>query len=237
VNAKTRGVLVAVLVSGQVYAGEPESASADQSSEQNAIKRYVSLGPGVYQLQYATLEHGDYQLQTENRALQSCIVVGQSRIRTLLGVRRGLIGARRNALFRAEKEFIEWVKANVKAVEYSGQEAILYLDEVEAAGNPFKKSGKSIQTSGAAIASASQKAIHGLQVLGFDQDEKTGIFTTVLGWSPANASFGGEPGAVNEAEYTAESGEGASKGTMTGGVPNKDIESKTVVSENAGDPP
>lgn len=210
------GIVLAAFVAGQSYAQEDQ------------IKQLANLGPGIHNIK-----------KDDSGAMKSCVVVGQSRISTALGLNKGLIDARRNARLSAEQEFVKWVKSNVKAVQSSGTETILML---EGSGGKTSESGKSIETSTEAIGSAAEGAVRGLQVVGFDQQGGQGdsILTVVLGWSPANAAMAGQAGAVNEAEYqapaTSSSGGTTSGGSApAGGVPSTTIPEKTVVSGAASE--
>lgn len=197
-------------------------------AQEDQIKQFANLGPGIHNIK-----------KDDSGAMKSCIVVGQSRISTVLGLNKGLIDARRNARLSAEQEFVKWVKSNVKAVQSSGTETILML---EGSGGQTSESGKSTEASAEAIVSAAEGAVRGLQVVGFDQQGGQGdsILTVVLGWSPANAAMAGQAGAVNEAEYQAPStpsGSGANSGgsTPAGSVPATTIPAKTVVSGAASE--
>ena len=197
-------------------------------AQEDQIKQLAMLGPGVHKI----------KKNESSGALLSCVVVGQARISTVLGLSEGLIDARRNAKQNAEAEFVKWVKTNVKVVETNGKERILKL---EGTGDQRNETGKSIQTDTVSISSAAQGAVRGLQVVGYDQQEGTGesMLTVVLGWSPANAVMAGQAGAVNAAEYQtpvpSSGGDVTSPGGAkpASGVPTTPIPAKTVVSEDA----
>ena len=210
------GLVLVAFVCGVSYAQEDQ------------IKQMANLGPGVHKI----------KTDETTGALISCVVVGQARITTVLGLNKGLITARRDARLSAENEFTKWVETNSQGVQGKGDEQTILI---QGAGNQRSESGKSIDTSTEAVVSAAKGAIRGLQVLGYDQSggEGDSILTVVLGWSPANAVMAGQAGAVNEAEYQAP-GSSTGNGTTTSGgktpasgVPTTTIPAKTVVSDDA----
>ncbi|MBF0227837.1 MAG: hypothetical protein HQK76_20515 [Desulfobacterales bacterium] len=132
------------------------------------VKDLSELGPGVH------------RTKTENGILKQCIIIGQSRISSALGKAKGLINAKRDARLSAEKEFIKWIKSNVKAVEKRSDNTILIT---EGSGDSSQESGKSIETSYEAIESAAEGIVSGLELVGYHQDNDNKILTIVLIWT------------------------------------------------------
>ena len=210
------GLVLAAFVCGISYAQEDQ------------IKQLANLGPGVHKV----------KTDETTGALKSCVVVGQARITTVLGLNKGLMTARRDARLSAENEFVKWVETNSQGVQGKGDEQTILI---QGAGNQRSESGKSIETSAEALSSAAHGAIRGFEVVGYDQTggEGDGILTAVFGWSPANAVRAGQAGAVNEAEYQAPGSSTGNSTTSSGGatpasgVPTTTIPAKTVVSDDA----
>lgn len=212
-------VLMAVCLAILVFNGVSYAqSSAVTPSPEDKVLTMAELGPGVHKI-----KSDDYG------RLESCIVVGQARISTVLGVSKGLLVARRNAKLSAEKEYVKWMKTHVKAVEKSGDETLFILEN---AGEGLLETGKSIETNEETIEVEAQGAVRGLQVLGVHQDGETKLLSVVLGWSRAHAVMAGEASLVNESGYSPDE-EAAMPETEEAGASSDDgVATKTTTSED-----
>lgn len=181
------------------------------------IKALANLGPGVHKIK-----------RDDEGALKSCVVVGQARISTALGLTKGVQTARTGARLNAEKEFVKWFKTNVRAIEYSGNQQIVML---QSDGQTLTETGKAAETSAEAIVAASSGAIRGLTVLGVEEGGTAQTLTTVLGWTPENAAMSADAQRVNETGEIADPKSSEPVGTPI----DTTIPSKTSVSEEAGE--
>jgi hypothetical protein len=206
-------LLVLTHVSVDMY-GQEKAATP---SPDEKVRMMAELGPGVHKIK-----------SDDMGRLESCIVVGQARISTALGVSKGLLVARRNAKLSAEKEYIKWIKTNVKAIEKSGDETLFVLEN---AGEGLLETGKSIETNEETIEAEAQGAVRGLQVLGVHQDGETKLLSVVLGWSRDHAVMAGEASLVNESGYSPEEDAAMPETVESGNSSNDEVATKTTTSE------
>ena len=118
--------LIVTGINAQEGGGQPNG-----TPEEAQIKKLADLGPGVHKIE-----------KDASNKLQKCVIVGQSRMSTVLGTAKGLETARKRATLNARAEFVRWMKTSVKAVESREDEAVVYLQGDDAG---LKESGKATE--------------------------------------------------------------------------------------------
>jgi hypothetical protein len=164
----------AVIAAGSAWTGEKKTK--DEATEK-ALSKIVQLGPGVHAIK-----------RDKQGRITSCIIVGHSRISTVLGETKGLQDARNKARLDVSAQFVKWLKEKVILCEKNEEETILFLEGSE--GNDqvaLKESGKSVEKTGKKFVSVSQGLIRGLQVLHFEVSGKDKTYSLLMGWSAENA--------------------------------------------------
>lgn len=147
-----------------------QDQAQEQTTAQDSIKELAELGPGVHKVK-----------KTDNNVFRSCVVVGQSRISTVLGISKGLETARRNAKLKAEAEFVSWLKTHTSSVRSLGDATEFTL---KGDGDKESELGTSSETSTESITSSAQAAVRGLTLIGSSQDPETKTLTQVYAWKP-----------------------------------------------------
>lgn len=145
-----------------------------QDATQNktkSIEDYAKMGNGVYNVK--TNEDGE---------ITSLIVVGTSRVSTVLGATKGKDLARRKASLVCDSEFAKWCKTNLEVVETSEDEDIIVLkgsenDEDET----LEEEGKSTEVMQRKISSYAKQTLRGMQVLYSDLNAETKEYVIVKG--------------------------------------------------------
>ncbi len=209
-------VVVVALVGGVLNArGEDVSAPAPAPSPADAIKQLADLGPGVHKIK-----------KDDAGRLQSCVIVGQSRISTVLGTAKGLEIARKRARMNAQAEFVRWMKTAVAAVQLMSDSSMVVLK-----GNDktTSESGKAVELTSDNVSTLSEGVLRGMTIIGVNQDAKTETMTIVYGWTPKNAALAEEAKDVNRhpGDSTTETtGRPVERGT---------VDNKTTVSDEAKD--
>jgi hypothetical protein len=142
------------------------------TDESDGFAKFADLGPGVY------------SVKTDDKGrIVSCIVVGQSRISTVLGKSKGIELARTKARLNAQGEFAKWLGAKTWIRETNSGETVLFLEGSE--GNDkdtLAESGKAVEKTTTNIESVAQAQIRGMQNLYADQNGTDKNMTVVLGW-------------------------------------------------------
>lgn len=227
-------VVIAVMSAARVSAQEaaveqPPAPAAGEVPKFDPIEALVKLGPGVQKIKKAP-----------NGAITSLVVVGQSKISTVLGKARGLETARRNAELSARGAFTKWLKTDSSIIELSEQEGVILAEND---GSGLTETGKAIDKSSAKMESVSSGLTRGLQLLHADQDPETEMFTVIFGWKADTAKgtkavaalqaddAGGEKPAGG-ASVTVGGG-GARPGAGGGGAANPSYEKSSATSEDA----
>jgi hypothetical protein len=174
-------VAAALLAAPAALAGDKGKAARKDDIEYGKI---AEAGPGVYKV-------------VTDRAgrIQSCLVVGSSRISTVLGAARGKEIARQRAALRADAELVKWLKTKVSVHETRDDETILFLEGKE--GNDkdaLREAGKATEKTTAKFRAVAGGLVRGTQVkyLGVNAEERT--LTVVKLWKAGTA------GAVKDVE-------------------------------------
>lgn len=183
---------------------------AQQELSSNGVDSLAALGDGCH------------DIKKDNGRLKSMKVVGSARIPTSLGTAKGLEIARQRAKLRAQQEFIEWIKTNVKGMRSSTDETVLQL---ESGSDGPTESGKSLETDKRNIATQAEGLVRGLTLLGKKQDSET--LTLVFGWSSKNTDLARQAEAANDKQVSAEDKNSSSTGNKlkSNGVKNETVTS------------
>jgi hypothetical protein len=168
-------IAASVCAAGLGYAGDKDKKDGGTDS---VFAQIVGSGPGVH------------RIKTDKQGrIQSCIVVGQSRISTVLGTSKGLQLARDSARLAASAEFRKWLKEKVSVHEKSEAETILFIEGSEENDkDALRESGKSVEKQSKKMESISVGLVRGLQVLGSDVNSKEKTYTIVMGWDAKTAA-------------------------------------------------
>ena len=165
------------LIPVPLSAQEDDAKTSGKSAAEQEIAKIAALGPGVHAIQ-----------KDEKGRITSCIVVGQSRINTVLGKSKGLEVARKRADLNASAEFVKWLKESTTVVENTDDETVTLLEGTEEANeDTLKESGKSVEKTGKKMTSISRGLVRGLQVLHVKTDGESKMLTVVKGWKAATA--------------------------------------------------
>ena len=215
---KMAGVLAALTVacySSNCFAQDKSPSSEDQ------IKQLAELGPGVHKIK-----------KDESGRMQSCVIVGSSRMSTVLGTAKGLETARKRATLSARAEFVRWMKTAVVAVQSMSDESIVYL---QGSGGAVSESGKGTEVTKDNVDTLSAGLVRGMTVIGFNQDPKSEMLTVVYGWSPKFASMAQDAEMTN-IDPSSHPSQSVSPNTESSSGPSKaPIPAKTVTSDSAGE--
>lgn len=166
----------AMLTTQALFAQDGEDA---QSAK---MKAYAEMGAGV-QMPKTEKVNG-------KNVFKHCIIVGEARFSTALGVGKGLSVARRNAKLKAEAEFVSWMKTHVSAVRSNGDETVMELSGKD--GELESETGTSTETSSEQITSAAQGAIRGMQKIGEWRDSENKMLYVIYAWKPDFAEMAAE---------------------------------------------
>lgn len=204
-----------------------QDSEPDESSVEQEMAKIAELGPGVHAIQTDDKGH-----------ITSCIVVGQSRISTVLGASKGLEEARKRANLAVSAEFVKWLKQEVTVVENTEDETVTLLEgKKENEEKTTKESGKGVEISSTKISAISQALVRGLQVLHIKRDEKTMTLTVVKGWK-ADTSEGVKKVDSDSKREKPDSDAGTTSGSNSkdskAKQPEKEIEDREVTSSDAG---
>lgn len=156
-----------------VWADDTKNADVEK-----AFSKIAQLGPGVHAIK-----------KDAKGRITSCVVVGQSRISTVLGKAKGLETARQRARNACSSEFLRWLKEKAVVIQGQNDETITLMEgnEDNSKDDALKESGKAVEKTSTRFLSISQGLVRGLQVLHFYVSDKDKSYTLVMGWSADNA--------------------------------------------------
>ena len=205
----------------------------------SAMSAYAQEGAGTPPQapweKLAKLGSGVHEIKKDGNRLQSCVIVGEARISTVLGSSKGLSIASRNAQLNAEGAFVSWLKTNVSSVRSFGDETTF---ELQGSGDgEATETGQSVESSAAQITSAAQGAIRGMTLLGEHRDAEGKMLYRIYGWKPGYAELAAD--AEQAMEPVVESGPSAPQGGQyvpsapSGKTPG--FESRTLISPEAAE--
>ena len=168
-------LICAAVVTALVGAGSTWADDKKETEVEKALSKIAQLG-------------GVHPKKDAKGRITSCVVVGQSRISTVLGKAEGLQNARTKARQDASAEFVKWLKEKVSVHENSDKETILFTEGSEENDKEaLKESGKTVDKTSKKFESISQGQVRGLQVLHLEVSANGKTYTLVFGWSAENA--------------------------------------------------
>ena len=210
-----RLVVIAALVGG-VLTASGEDVAAPAPTPEDSIKQLADLGSGVHRIK-----------KDDGGRLQSCVIVGQSRISTVLGTAKGLEIARKRARMNAQAEFVRWMKTAVAAVQLMSDSSMVVL---KGDGNVVNENGKAVELTSDNVSTLSAGVLRGMTIIGAHQDGKTEMMTIVYGWTPKHAALAEEAKEVNRRP-----GDSATQPLAGHPVDRGAMDNKTTVSDDAKD--
>ena len=158
-------------------ADQKEGAEPKAGTLEEKMDNLVEQGPGVHNIK-----------KDDKGRVQSLVVVGQSRISTVLGAAKGKEMARKKAEQSATTQFVKWLGEAAVVCENAEEEATLFVQGEE--GNDkdaLSEAGKAVEKSTNTYKSVSAGLVRGLQLLHTCVNPKDKTCTLVYGWSLANA--------------------------------------------------
>jgi hypothetical protein len=202
---------------------EPKTSSVEEQMD-NLVKE----GPGVHNIK-----------KDGKGRVQSLVLVGQSRISTVLGATKGKEVARKRAEQSAKAAFVKWLGEAVLVCENAENETTLFLQGEESNDkNALSEAGKAVEKNSDTYKSVAAGLVRGLQLLHSDINAEDKEYTVVYGWSLANAKAAKhtathDPSIKDRSSAATESGEKESSGKDVSD--KKKIRSQKVTSKEAGD--
>jgi hypothetical protein len=206
-----------LLSTAAVRAEEGKKPKKDDDADK-VVSKLIQLGSGVH------------KVKTDDQGrIQSCVIVGQSRISTALGKAKGLEVARQRAQLSASAEFVKWLKEKVEVHQKSEDETILFIEGSE--GNDkdaLRESGKAVEKTTQKIEVTAKGLARGFQVLGTDVSDEDKTYTVVIGWSAKAAA-----GTKKVSKELEDDGDAKDKEPgKDDGDPKKQIKKKRVISDD-----
>ncbi len=135
---------------------------------------------------YAEQGNGVYRVKKDNKGVvTSFVVVGSSRISTILGAIKGEEVARQRARLQAKAEIVKWINEKVSSVEKTGTDTIITL---KSDGQQVSEQGKSVEFSSSQTSSFAEGIISGTstivsKTITIGKEQK---YVLILGWSAEN---------------------------------------------------
>jgi hypothetical protein len=168
---------LALCAAAALLPADEKSPTEKQASKADDYSMIAQAGPGVYKI--------DFDKQGR---IQSCIVVGSSRISTALGAAKGKEVARQRAELRAKAELVKWLKEKVSVHQKSEDETIIFLEgNEENDKDALRESGKSVEKTTAKFETTAEGLARGLQVVHVEINGKEKEYSLVLKWKAKTA--------------------------------------------------
>ena len=218
-------LLLVFTVKSIAQTNEPELAQETQikqevkKSKKKAQKREVkskgidwgnlaNLGPGVQNIK-----------QDEKGHVKTLVVVGTSRVSTVLGLAKDKKIATQRARLNAKAELVKWLREKVSTMEQDQEETIIQL---KGDGENQTEEGKSTEHMITKVESFAEGMVRGMITLNLtvSKPEKDGSQTLsiILGWSSKNNQMAKEVRQAIDAPLTGQDSEkktNATKGSKT----------------------
>jgi hypothetical protein len=151
---------------------EPKAASVEEQMD-----KLVKEGPGIHNIK-----------KDDKGRVQSLILVGQSRISTVLGATKGKEVARKRAEQSAKAAFIKWLGEAVVVCENSTNETTLFLQGEESKDkDALSEAGKAVEKTSDTYKSVAAGLVRGLTLLHSELNAEDKEYSVVYGWSLANS--------------------------------------------------
>ena len=203
-----------VLLTGLVVASVSVAAdekNKDPKARKVDLSKIASYPPGVYNIQF-----------DDKGQITSLLVVGTSRISTVLGAAKGKELANQRASLQADAEFVKFLKAEVKVYEKTEDETAIFLEGNE--GNDMdamNEAGKSLERTSTKMERSAKGLLRGMQVAHFEISAADKTYYLVKKWNSKTAE------ATKKTKADLDSDAPAKKGTPSKSV-DKKLEDKKV---------
>lgn len=208
-----------------LFAFNAAIASADEKKEASESKvrsveeqmdNLVKQGPGIHNIK-----------KDGKGRVQSLILVGQSRLSTVLGAAKGKEVARKRAEQSAKAAFVKWLGEAVLVRENTQNETTMFLKGEESNDkDALSEAGKAVEKTSDSFKSVAAGLIRGLTLLHMDINAEDKEYTVVYGWSLANAK---------SAKDTAKKDPGLDASADDSGE-KKPVDKKTISSQKSTSP-
>ena len=178
-----------------------EGAQPKAVSVEEQMDNLVKQGPGIHNIK-----------KDDKGRVKSLIVVGQSRISTVLGATKGKEVSRKRAEQSAKAAFVKWLGEAVVVCENSENETTMFIQGEESKDkDALSEAGKAVEKNSDTYKSVAAGLVRGLQLLHSNLNAEDKEYTVVYGWSRDNAKSAKDtathdPG-VDEKRPTSNSGE------------------------------
>jgi hypothetical protein len=167
-----------------------EGGKSAAKARKTDFGKIARLGPGVYKIKFDKIGR-----------IQSAIVVGTSRISTVLGAAKGKEVARQRADLRANGEFVKWLKSKVSVHQKDEATTALFLEgREENDKQTMAESGKSIEKTSAKFETTAGGLVRGMEVAYFEVKGAQKTYYLVKRWTARGAKAGKE---IDEGETKA----------------------------------
>ena len=177
VPATVVALLFAVNVAIAAADEKKEGAEPKAVSVEEQMDNLVKQGPGIHNIK-----------KDDKGRVKSLVVVGQSRISTVLGATKGKEVARKRAEQSAKAAFVKWLGESVMVCENSENETTMFIQGEESNDkNAMSEAGKAVEKNTDTYKSVAAGLVRGLQLLHSDVNAEDKECTVVYGWSLANA--------------------------------------------------
>lgn len=166
-------VLVGVLALTSVSPAEEKVAKEEKVD----YEKVAAGGPGVSNV-----------VRDRKGRIVSVLIVGRSRISTVLGAAKGKEVAQQRASLMADAEFSKWLGSKVEVHESDKNETTLFLEGSEENDKEaLRESGKAVEKTSAEFKRISRSFIRGLQVVYREVSGKKKELTLVKKWRAKTA--------------------------------------------------
>jgi hypothetical protein len=176
-SALLRGFLLWTLLALLPFC--PGNAQPPEKPEKSAAVEYEKVaggGPGVSGV-----------VRDEQGRIRSVLVVGRSRISTVLGAAKGKEVALQRASLAADVEFVKWLGSKVEVHESLSKETTLFLEGEDNDPGALRESGKAVEKTSAQYKRLSSGFVRGLQTVYRHVDGTRKELTLVKRWSARRA--------------------------------------------------
>lgn len=212
----------AALIVGQEHA-------KNKPTVEEALAKYVAIGPGVQVVK-----------KDKRGRVTSLVVVGNSRISTVLGKEKGLEIARERARLECSAAFVRWLKEKASIFSSSSEEDVVLMEGTESAdANTKSEFGKAVDKNSKKMESVSEGIVRGLQPIHAETDGEGKTFSLVMGWKADTAEAVKKLAASLASDETAKPKAQATKAPPQNSAAqpanDKSIKSSKVTSDDAKD--
>lgn len=205
---------------------DAKAETAKKPSVEEQMAKIAKLGPGVHAVK-----------KDKKGRIISCVVVGQSRISTVLGKAKGLQIARDKASLGSSAEFAKWLKEEVIVHESADEENVILTEGKEGAEqDTLTEAGKAIERNSKKMQSLSRALVRGLQVIHKEVDGSGKTYTIIKGWKADTAEGVKKVAADLASDEPSSNGKAGTNGDVNSSNKiDKNIDNDSATSEDAKD--